>query len=71
MKIYGSARLAGELLDTDEQEVLSVRNVKTFTVWRKPTRRSLTTAGNPTVTAAGLRWVARFGYLGKTQSKEE
>lgn len=28
-------------------KVLQLRNVKTFTVWPKPTRRSLTTVGNP------------------------
>ena len=28
-------------------KVLQLRNVKTFTVWQKPTRRSHTTVGNP------------------------
>lgn len=40
-------RLANELSDAAENKVLQLRNVKTFTVWPKPTRRSHTTVGNP------------------------
>lgn len=39
-------RLANELSDAAETKVLLLRNVKTFTVWQKLTRRSLTTVGN-------------------------
>lgn len=40
-------RLANELSDAAENKVLQLRDVKTFTVWPKPTRRSHTTVGNP------------------------
>lgn len=40
-------RLANELSDAAETKVLQLRNVKTFTVWPKPTRRSHTTVGYP------------------------
>lgn len=41
-------RLANELSDAAENKgTLQLRNVKTFTVWPKPTRRSHTTVGNP------------------------
>lgn len=40
-------RLANELTDAWTTKVLQLRNVKTFTVWPKPTRRSHTTVGNP------------------------
>ena len=41
-------RLANELSDAARKtKVLQLRNVKTFTVWQKPTRRSHTTVGNP------------------------
>lgn len=40
-------RLANELLMLQKTKVLQLRNVKTFTVWPKPTRRSHTTVGNP------------------------
>ena len=39
-------RLANELTDAAEDRK-QLRNVKTFTVWPKPTRRSHTTVGNP------------------------
>lgn len=41
-----AARLAAEMLDAAENKVLLLRNVKTFTVWQKRTKRSLITAGN-------------------------
>ncbi len=34
-------------LTLQKTKVLQLRNVKTFTVWQKPTRRSHTTVGNP------------------------
>lgn len=40
-------RLANELSDAAENKGTGLRNVKTFTVWPKPTRRSHTTVGNP------------------------
>lgn len=41
-------RLANELSDAAENKGTAwLRNVKTFTVWQKPTRRSHTTVGNP------------------------
>ncbi len=40
-------RPANELLMLQKTKVLQLRNVKTFTVWPKPTRRSHTTVGNP------------------------
>ena len=44
-------RLANELLMLQKTKVLQLRNVKTFTVWPKPTRRSHTTAINLSVSA--------------------
>lgn len=40
-------RLANKFLMLQKTKVLQLRNVKTFTVWPKPTRRSHTTVGNP------------------------